>query len=47
MWRDFWMPQYKYQLIQWFMQQGILTKNKAERMTKKQLYGKYCGIRGK
>ena len=44
---DYWKPQYKWQLVEWFTGQGILTRPKANRMSKKQLYGKYCEIREK
>lgn len=43
--RSFWVPNFKWQLVNWFISQDILTKNKAERMNKNQLYGKYFKIR--
>jgi hypothetical protein len=38
---SYWHPQWKWQLVEWFVEQGILTHNKAQRMSKRQLYGKY------
>jgi len=45
--RDFWLPTHKFQLVEWFVGRNILERNKANRMSKKQLYGKYCEIRSK
>jgi hypothetical protein len=43
--KDYWRPQYKWQLVEWFFRQGILSKSKASRMNKNNLYGKYIEIR--
>lgn len=42
---NFYHPKYKYVYVNWFVKQGILTKSKANKMTKKQLQGKYYEIR--
>jgi len=42
---DYWRPQFKWQLVDWFVEQGILVRWKAEKMSKNQLYGKYKEIR--
>lgn len=44
---NYWMPTYKWQFIQFFEDQKILTRAKANRMSLKQLRGKYCEIRSK
>lgn len=44
---NFWIPTYKWQYVQWFEDQKILTRSKANRMSLKQLRGKYCEIRSK
>lgn len=44
---NYWMPTMKWQFIQWFEDQNILTRAKANRMSLKQLRGKYCEIRNK
>jgi hypothetical protein len=41
----YWYPQFKWQLIEWFTSRGLLTKSKAERMTLRQLRGKYVEVR--
>ena len=43
----FWNPTYKWQFVQWFEDQGILRRSKANRMTLKQLRGKYWEVRNK
>ena len=45
--RDYWKPQFKYQFVEWFVQQGILTFSKANKMRLKNLKGKYFEIRTK
>ena len=42
---DYWHPQYKWQLVEWLVRQGILTFNKAKKMSKRELYGKYKEVR--
>jgi hypothetical protein len=44
---NYWMPQYKWQFVQWFEDQNILTRAKSNRMSLKQLRGKYCEIRNR
>lgn len=44
---DFYVPRFKYELVDFFVKQNILTKEKAERMKKKNLFGKYFEIRNK
>jgi len=38
---EYWHPKFKYQLVEWFVRQDILSYAKARRMSKRQLYGKY------
>jgi len=47
LWKTFWKPQFKWQLVDWFVSSSIMERSKAERMTKNQLYGKYWEIRSK
>jgi len=43
---DYWRPIYKWQLVEWFYKMYPTTaKWKWERMTKRQLYGKYKEVR--
>ena len=43
---NYWHPQYKWQLVDWFHQfYPMVPKWKWERMSKKQLYGKYKRVR--
>jgi hypothetical protein len=42
---EFWIPKFKWQLVDWFVGRWMLTRVKAERMTKRQLMGKYCQVR--
>lgn len=42
---SYWKPRFKWELVDWFVKQGILTKAKANKMQKKQLYGKYIETR--
>jgi hypothetical protein len=42
----YWHPQHKYQLVEWFhLQYPTKSVSKWERMSKKQLYGKYKEVR--
>jgi hypothetical protein len=43
----FWIPKFKWQYIQWFIKQGILTKSQAGKMKLNNLKGKYVEIRSK
>jgi len=45
--QDYWHPQYKWQLVEYFVSNNILTQAKANRMRFKNLYGKYKEIREK
>ena len=42
---EYWIPKYKWQLIEWFVSNHLLTRRKANRMSKRQLYGKYREVR--
>ena len=42
---DYWRPQFKFQLVDFFVKQNILTQAKAKSMNKNNLFGKYCEIR--
>lgn len=42
---NFWIPEYKFQLVEWFVGNKILTRPKANRMSYRQLLGKYVEIR--
>lgn len=41
----FWVPRYKYEYVEWFVNQKILERSKANRMSLKQLKGKYFEVR--
>lgn len=41
----YWHPRFKWQLVDWLVRQGVMKMSKAQRMTKKQLYGKYKEVR--
>ena len=41
----YWMPSFKWQFVEWFVSQHILTRAKARRMTVRQLRGKYVEVR--
>jgi len=44
--RDYWIPQFKWQLVDWFLiHEPASSKRKWERMSKKELYGKYKEVR--
>lgn len=42
---NFYIPRFKYELVDFFVKQNILTRSKAERMKKNNLEGKYFEIR--
>ncbi len=44
---DYWRPQFKFQLVEYFVSNNILTRAKANRMRFKNLYGKYKEYREK
>jgi len=44
---DYWHPNHKFQLVNWFVSNNILTYSKANKMSLKNLYGKYKEIREK
>jgi hypothetical protein len=44
---NFWVPKFKWQYVEWFVKQGILTKNQANTMKLNNLRGKYFEIRSK
>jgi hypothetical protein len=41
----FWVPEFKWQLVDWFVMNNIFTKSQAEGKSKKQLYAIYYKIR--
>lgn len=43
----FWRPRYKWQLVDWFVGCGKLTRTNAKKMSKRQLFGKYLEERRK
>ena len=47
MFNTFWIPTLKYQFVEWFVQQSILTFSKANKMRLENLRGKYFEIRTK
>lgn len=42
---NFWVPSFKWQLVEWFVKRRQLSKAKAQKMSKKELMGKYYEIR--
>jgi hypothetical protein len=43
----FYLPRFKYQYVEWFVERGILSYTKANKMSLKSLSGKYREVRNK
>jgi len=44
---DYWHPKHKFEIVNWFVSNNILTYAKANRMNFKNLWGKYKECREK